>query len=185
MRQHLVRVGALGHVGRFTAVDAIAYPRGARVIVRTSRGLETGEVLGAAEAPGRGESDGSLLRGMTIEDQLLEARLEKNRNAAFAACADRIRETRSPATLVDVEHLFDGQSLYFHFLGPPPPELEPLLAELAERYEAVAKIGKFADTLTTGCGPGCGTEEASGAGCTTCVSCAVGCVTRKGSVSAN
>jgi hypothetical protein len=179
MRHHLVRVGALGHVGRFTAVDAVAYPRGARVILRTSRGLETGEVLGAAEAPGRGESDGSLLRGMTIEDQLLEARLDKNRHAAFEACAERIRETGAAATLVDVEHLFDGQSLYFHFLGPPPRELEPLLAELADRYEAVAQIGKFADTLSEGCGPGCGTAEATGGGCTTCVSCAVGCGTRK------
>ena len=89
-RHHLVRVGALGHVGRFTAVDAVRYSRGMRVIVRTSRGLEIGEVLGPIdEAPARGESDGSILRGMTVEDQLLEARLDKNRHQAFEACATR------------------------------------------------------------------------------------------------
>ena len=42
---HLVRVGALGHVGRFTAVDAVRYPRDTRVVVRTGRGLEVGEIL--------------------------------------------------------------------------------------------------------------------------------------------
>jgi cell fate regulator YaaT (PSP1 superfamily) len=172
-RHHLVRVGALGHVGRFTAVDAVRYPRGARVIVRTSRGLEIGEVLNPTdEAPARGESDGSILRGMTIEDQLLEARLEKNRQGAFEACATRIRELRLPVALVDVEHLFDGRSLYFYFLGDVPPELETVTTELAEVYDAAVQFRKFSETVAAGCGPGCGTADAVGSGCT---SCAAGC----------
>ena len=44
-RYHLVRVGAMGQVGRFAAVDAVRYPRHSRVIVRTRRGLEMGDVL--------------------------------------------------------------------------------------------------------------------------------------------
>jgi cell fate regulator YaaT (PSP1 superfamily) len=163
----------MGHVGRFTAVDAVRYPRGARVIVRTSRGLEIGEVLSPTdEAPARGESDGSILRGMTVEDQLLEARLEKNRHEAFAACEARIRELRLGAALVDVEHLFDGRSLFFYFLGDVPAELEAATAELAEVYDAAVQFRKFSDTVTEGCGPGCGTAEATGGGCT---SCATGC----------
>ena len=42
---HLVRVGNLGHVGRFASAEALRYPRRARVVVRTRRGLEVGEVL--------------------------------------------------------------------------------------------------------------------------------------------
>jgi cell fate regulator YaaT (PSP1 superfamily) len=172
-RHHLVRVGALGHVGRFTAVDAVRYPRGTRVIVRTSRGLEIGEVLNPTEdAPARGQSDGSILRGMTVEDQLLEARLDKHRHQAFEACAARIRELKLPAALVDVEHLFDGRSLYFYFLGDAPPELESVTAELAEVYDAAVQFRKFSDTVIEGCGPGCGTAEAAGGGC---ISCAAGC----------
>ena len=72
-----MRVGALGHVGRFTSVDAVRYPRMRRVVVRTGRGLELGEVLtppdDATDSAGR---DGSILRGVTAEDQLLAARLE-------------------------------------------------------------------------------------------------------------
>ncbi len=61
-RHHFVRVGALGHVGRFTSVDAVSYPRDAKVIVRTSRGLEAGEILGPAEDTAlRGATDGSIL----------------------------------------------------------------------------------------------------------------------------
>jgi cell fate regulator YaaT (PSP1 superfamily) len=182
-RYHFVRVGAIGHVGRFTAVDAVRYPRGLRVIVRTSRGLETGEVLAPCdEAVARGESDGAILRAVTVEDQLLESRLEKNRDRAFIACQRRLGELGLGATLLDVEHLFDGRSLFFYFLGEVTAEVEAFTQQLAEAYDSVAKFRQFADTMTAGCGPGCGTEEASGQGCTSCATgCAVAgaCTTRR------
>ncbi len=179
-RHHLIRVGVLGQVGRFTSVDAVGYPRGTRVVVRSRRGLELGEVLAADEAPLHGQSDGGILRAMTTEDRLLEARLEKNRLAAFAACEQRIRELDLKATLVDVEHLFDGRSLYFHFLGPTPPELEAFTAELAEAYDCATKFRNFAETLAAGCGPDCGTHEAGGHGCATCATgCAVSCAVKR------
>jgi cell fate regulator YaaT (PSP1 superfamily) len=144
-----------------------------RVIVRTARGLETGEVLAPCDAPvERGMGDGAILRGMTVEDQLLEARLEKNRDRAFAACQQRLEELGIDATLLDVEHLFDGRQLYFYFLGEVTPAIEAVTQELAEVYDSQAQFRQFADTLTAGCGPGCGTADASGAGC---ASCAVGC----------
>jgi cell fate regulator YaaT (PSP1 superfamily) len=182
-RQHLVRVGALGHVGRFTAVDAVRYPRHARVVVRTGRGLELGEILDPpANADEIERADGSILRGLTVEDQLLEARLEKNRQAAYAACAARLAELDLPATLMDVEHLFDGQTLLFYFLGKMTPELETITQELAELYETQVQFRRFAEAVTEGCGPGCGTEAATGGGCKTCATgCAVAsaCATRR------
>jgi cell fate regulator YaaT (PSP1 superfamily) len=173
-RTHLVRVGAFGHVGRFASLDAVLYPRAARVIVRTDRGLETGEVLARGEEVHRSRTDGAIVRGMTPEDDLLLARLEKHKQAAFDACQTRLRELDLPVVLMDVEHLFDGQTLYFYFLGEQPRELEPIVAELAEVYEAKAQIRRFAETLTAGCGPDCGTEAAAGSGCSACgVGCAV------------
>jgi cell fate regulator YaaT (PSP1 superfamily) len=161
----------MGHVGRFTAVDAVAYPRGSSVIVRTSRGLEIGEVLGACdEGIERGTGDGAILRGMTVEDRLVQARLEKSRDRAFAACQQRLNELGIEATLLDVEHLFDGRSLFFYFLGEVTPEIEEVTQELADAYDAVTQFRQFTQTVTDGCGPGCGTAEASG-----CTSCAVGC----------
>src|SRR5205085_3612847 len=121
------------------------------------------------------------LRAMTVEDELLEARLTKNRERAYAACAQRIAELALPTVLIDVEHLFDGRSLVFYFLGEITPELEAITGELAELYDAQAKFREFARVVEEGCGPGCGTENASGGGCTSCgTGCAVAgaCSTR-------
>ena len=85
----------------------------------------------------------------------------------------------SPALLMDVEHLFDGRSLLFYFLGEVTPELEALTAELAELYETHVQFRRFAEAVNEGCGPGCGTDAAEG--CKTCVAtCAVAgvCATR-------
>jgi cell fate regulator YaaT (PSP1 superfamily) len=166
----------MGQVGRFTAVDAVRFPRHSRVIVRTRRGLEIGEVLAAPDDSdaGRAEADGDLLRGMTIEDDLLVARLEKHRQAAYEACAKLLAENGVQVALVDVEHLFDGQGLFFYFLGQVPAEVESLTSRLADAYETKVQFRKFTETLIEGCGPGCGTDEVKGrGGCDTCSSCAV------------
>ena len=172
--QHLVRLGVMGHVGRFGAVDGYCYPRHTRVICRTIRGLEVGEVLSVGEGNCR-EADGDLIRKLTVEDELLLTRLEKHRDEAFQACSNLIAQRRIPATLMDVEHLFDGRSLYFYFLGDVTPELETLTAELARTYETQVQFQQFVETLTSGCGPGCGTEAAAGQGCSSggCSTCAV------------
>lgn len=160
----------MGHVGRFSAVDGLRYRRETRVICRTSRGLEVGQVLDCLDCGG--EADGTLLRAVTVEDELLIARLERDREAAVEACARMLQEQGLAAILMDVEHLFDGESLYFYFLGEVTEELESLTSELAEAYETKVQFRKFTETLTAGCGPDCGTEAASGGcgegGCATC-----------------
>jgi hypothetical protein len=202
-QNHLVRVGRLGQIGLFAAVDRTCYPRRARVIVRSERGLELGEVLASPGAiaerstnersqpehlqpeplqPEPSRPAGAILRGMTEADELLALRLERNRQAALAACSARLAELRLPVALVDVEHSFDGRTLRFYFLGETTAEVEAVVAELAELYEAEVQIRSFAETLTNGCGPGCGTDEATGAGCGSCgTGCAVAgaCSTRR------
>jgi hypothetical protein len=173
LAQHFVRIGVLGSVGRFDVAGRRRYARGTRVVCRTARGLEVGQVLSTADSAASERCDGTLLRRVTTQDDLLIARLEKNREAAFRACWDRLLELPSPPVLLDVEHLFDGQSLYFYFLGDGGPELDALTAELAETYEAKAQLQKFAETLVTGCGPNCGTEEGGGCGSGGCSTCAV------------
>jgi len=190
MGYHLVRYSLLGEIGRFVAADASLYPRKSRVIVRSSRGLEVGEVLSepapsASPSPSEkqiGQPEGQILRKMTIEDDLLVARLEKHRHTAFEACSALLAEHNVPATLMDVEHLFDGAGLFFYFLGEVPAETEQFTQQLAEKYEKTVAFRKFAETLAEGCGPGCGTEAAMGqGGCDNCTSCAIAsaCNTKK------
>lgn len=163
----------MGSVGRFRAADPVAYARGARVITRTARGLEIGEVLAPPDdASEPTESDGTILRSMSVEDRLLEARLAKNCHSAYEACVRRLDELGLSACLMDVEHLFDGRTLIFYFLGDVSPEIERVTDDLAEIYDAQVQFRSFSETLTAGCGPDCGTESASGHGCS---SCATGC----------
>jgi len=163
-------------VGRFRAVDAARYPRGTRVVVRTVRGLEVGEVLAppgeAGDAASGMLADGAILRQMSVQDALLETRLESHRERALEACQDLLAQRESPAVLLDVEHLFDGRGLYFYFLGGPPPDVDRLTAELSQVWDTQIEFRQFADTLTNGCGPDCGTEKGSGGGC---AACATGC----------
>ena len=173
MGYHLVRYSLLGQVGRFTTAEALLYPRHSRVIVRSVRGLEIGTVL--AEPGGEDPEasvQGQILRRMSVEDDLLAARLEKHRHEAFTACEQLLEKEEVPATLVDVEHLFDGEGLFFYFLGDVPPAAERLTSQLAATYETSVEFRRFAETLAEGCGPGCGTEEAMGqGGCDSCTVC--------------
>jgi hypothetical protein len=183
----------MGQIGRFAAVDAIGYRRHHRVIVRTRRGLETGEILVPPETVTTGvpttgilatgalnlgvepdRVDGQILRGMTPQDQLLEARLGTRRQAAYTACVELLEQRKLTDLLIDVEHLFDGQGLYFYFLGEVTPELDKITSQLAETYEAKVQFRKFTETLLAGCGPNCGTEAAAGqGGCESCSHCEV------------
>ncbi len=170
----------MGLVGQFRSVDAMRYPRRSRVIVRTPRGIEIGHVLATPDGTGStADAEGQILRGMTIEDELLAARLEERRQDAFTACAEALAERRIAATLIDVEHLFDGQGLFFYFLGETPPELDAFTAELADAYDAKAEVRRFSETLTLGCGPDCGTAAAEGTGCVSCTGCAVATACKK------
>jgi cell fate regulator YaaT (PSP1 superfamily) len=176
----------MGQVGRFAAVDAVRYPRHTRVVLRTRRGLEIGQVLTPPDDRDdpRQFSDGEILRGMTVQDELLHARLEKHRQEAYRACSALLRENKLRALLVDVEHLFDGQGLFFYFLGEVSPTVESFTAQLAAAYETKVQFRKFTETLIEGCGPGCGTNDVKGrGGCDTCSSCAVSaaCGTRRAS----
>lgn len=171
--QHLVRVGQMGRLGRFLSMGGERFPRLARVLVRTERGLEVGQVLAPVFPVSAASPDGTLLRRLTVEDELLVARLERRRHEALEACTRRLAEFGCPATLLDVELLFDGSAVYFYFLGEPPPELQAQLDELARTYDAAAQIQRFAQTLLAGCGPGCGTEASAGCGQGGCSTCAV------------
>ena len=73
--------------------------------------------------------------------------------------------------MLDVEPLFDGRTLYFHFMCDVEPQLEKYVDQLARLYERQLLESEFAQSLEEGCGPNCGTELAKndcGSGCAVC-----------------
>lgn len=71
---------------------------------------------------------------------------------------------------MDVELLFDGQGVFFYFLGDISSQVETLTDQLAGAYEQKVQLRQFADALATGCGPDCGTKDGgcSDGGCSSC-----------------
>ena len=69
----------MGQVGRFAAVDSVRYPRRSRVICpHPPRALNWAtSSLPDDRDDGHAFADGDLLRGVTVQDELLQARLEK------------------------------------------------------------------------------------------------------------
>ena len=171
---YLVRVGKLGQIGRFRSLDQAELRRGARVVCRTQRGVEIGQVLGPAQLkPAAVDlSDGRLLRRMTVEDEILWGHLQEQADVAQQACQRWLSERAVAGLLIDVEPLLDGKTLYFHFLSEVSPEIQSHLDQLVAIYERSVRESKFAQLLEHGCGPGCGTEEAKN-GCGTKGGCAV------------
>lgn len=165
----LVRTGAWGEIGQFRTADGVCYQRRQRVICKTPRGLEIGEVV--AETGVGIEVTGKILRPMGEEDRMLQMRLEKYKVRAVEDCRRQIAEAGLKATLLEVEQLFDGRTLVFHFLGDATPELEAITDELADAYERNVRSRHFAKLLAEGCGPNCGTADADGCsgGCAVCV----------------
>lgn len=166
----LVRFGVMGQVQPFRGDAGNVFRRGSEVVLRTVRGLEWGTVL-TAPAPLPAESAGTILRSVAPQDRLLIERIERNKQDAIEACERRLQEDAIDATLVDLELLFDGQTLVFYFVGEINAQIERITAELAEVFEAKVQFRRFTTAVLEGCGPDCGTGEAEG--CKDCTSCAV------------
>jgi hypothetical protein len=171
---YLVRVGKLGQIRRFRTLQEAVFRRGSRVVCRTQRGIEVGQVLGPAQLkPSTVDlADGRLLRSMTVEDEILWGHLQEQADEALNTCQQWLDEQNVVGLLIDVEPLLDGKTLYFHFLSDVSPEIQKHLDHLATIYERSVRESKFAQLLEHGCGPGCGTEEAKN-GCGSQGGCAV------------
>ena len=178
---HLVKTGLMGVLGTFEAHDFQIFPRDQRVVCRTRRGLEWGVIVCDLDSDSMTDSvDGDLLRPTTPDDEMILERLERFRDRAFEACRQLLAERQLSATLVDVEHLFDGESVFFYFLGDIDHGVEAITAELAQAYDRKVKFKKFAEMLSQGCGPECGTKD-NGCSSSGCGSCAIsgGCGSKK------
>lgn len=165
----LVRVGSMGEVWACRNAERLCVVRGQRVVCRTPRGVELGDVL--AESGEQTGPNGEILRMATIQDELLDSRLRRYKNQAVHNCQLEICRQGLSASLMEVDHLLDGKTLVFYFLGELTPDLQQLANSLVDAYEEKVRSRHFAKLLADGCGPACGTAE--GGGCGTSGGCAI------------
>jgi cell fate regulator YaaT (PSP1 superfamily) len=176
--EYLVGYGLRGDFGRFRPTRLLECRRGDRVVVRTSRGLEVGEVL--REATDRharflpNTTVGALLRAAADED---ERRHEAQRGRA-GALFDRARslagELGLPLEPLDAEVLFEGDYAVLHQLRWAECDVRPFVSTLSREFALrleLADLAAPAPEEAPGCGRcgpgGCG-SCGSGGGCGSC-----------------
>ncbi|HDP69183.1 MAG TPA: stage 0 sporulation protein [Actinobacteria bacterium] len=107
------------------------------VLVKTSRGMEFGEVVMVPEDISDKEITAPLkkvLRKATKKDEeQLEANKEKAKEA-FDICEKKIEKHNLPMKLVDVEHVFDGGKMIFYFTADNRVDFRELVKDLASVF---------------------------------------------------
>jgi cell fate regulator YaaT (PSP1 superfamily) len=139
MAKYVVRYGAMRILGIFESTEEPGFPRNRKVIVRTDRGLEAGEVLcEAGERAGAALPDtpgGQILRGMTPDDANEVSRLHDQEGRECQICMRCIDQLGLDMQLVDVEHLFGGERIIVYYLAEGRIDFRELVKMLAGEFQ--------------------------------------------------
>lgn len=137
MPSYVVRCGTMRTLHVMQA--ARDYSRGMRVVARTPRGLEVGEVLCTADErvldqmpdpPG-----GSIQRELSPTDENELAHLMGRLVADADRCFEVIRELNLPMDLVDVERVFGGERMVVYYLSDDRVDFRELVKRLAHEFQ--------------------------------------------------
>ena len=137
--RYVVRYGVMRSLGVFTTSRGETLRRGNRVIARTERGLEVGEVLMEATDtvvermadPRRGQ----VLRVMSPDDERESRRLTEQQEREFETCRKHIQAMNLPMEMVDVEQMFGGERVVVYYLSESRVDFRELVRALANEFQ--------------------------------------------------
>ena len=135
----VVRYGQMRFLGDFAVVEGLAHSRGERVVVRTDRGIELGEILCPStnrsaiflESPTRGE----IVRPASAEDITAESQLFERSESAKVACREFMARRRLQMDLIDVEVILGGERMVFYYLSEKRVDFRDLVKDLARTFQ--------------------------------------------------
>ncbi|MHC4337639.1 MAG: PSP1 domain-containing protein [Planctomycetota bacterium] len=153
----LVRYGRMDMLGWFEHKESRIPRLPRRVVIKTSRGLELGQLTGQL-CPYRGgqfrlnqeqvkkyfedsevdclcEVAGKFVRYATSEDLSEERHLEKIANDEMEYCKQLIKELDLPMKIVDAEHVFGGERIIFYFMADSRVDFRQLVRKLAHEHQ--------------------------------------------------
>jgi len=137
--RYVVRYGVMRTLGVFTTSRGETLARGNRVVARTERGLEVGEVLLEATDPVvermTDPRRGQVLRLMTTEDERESKRLLERQQREFDSCKAHIAALKLPMELVDVEQMFGGERIVVYYLSENRVDFRDLVKVLANEFQ--------------------------------------------------
>lgn len=97
------------------------FARGAKVVARTNRGVEVGEVLGAmnpvAEQAIDSAMTGSIQRRFSEEDQVELDRQNSEIPTLFNSCREAVGDLKLPMKIVDIEMFFGKERIVVYYVA--------------------------------------------------------------------
>jgi len=151
----IARYGAMRQIGEFRHNLDPLPPRGTRLVLRTERGVELGELIEAVcdqsgtyyisperlneilsthgpEYPFR--RDGKVLRRANPQDIIDQRHLDDSARDEGVFCRQQIRELKLPMKLVKVDHLLGGERIIFYFTAESRVDFRELVRRLAGQF---------------------------------------------------
>ncbi len=139
MPRYVVRYGSTRALGVFSPRGQDRYLRGQRVVARTQRGLEAGDVLCEASdeqaAKLSGSPGGQILRALSAEDSNELSHIHGKERAEFEICVRHTERLGLKMTLLDVEHLFGGERVVVYYLADERVDFRELVKALASEFQ--------------------------------------------------
>src|SRR6476659_1370422 len=139
MPRYIVRHGVMRNLGVFTPRGRDSFVRGEQVIARTSRGLESGEVLCEASdeavASIKDAKQGQIVRKVTGDDVRDLRKMFEQERREYEVCQREIKQLALDMKLVDVEHLYGGERVVIYYLAEDRIDFRELVKSLATEFQ--------------------------------------------------
>jgi cell fate regulator YaaT (PSP1 superfamily) len=127
------------NLGVFTPRGRDTFARGDQVIARTSRGLESGEVLceatDEAVATLVDPKQGQIVRRVNGDDIRDLRKMFEQERREYEVCQREIERLTLDMKLVDVEHLYGGERVVVYYLAENRVDFRELVKSLATEFQ--------------------------------------------------
>ena len=137
MPSYVVRCGVMKTLYVMNSNQIVS--RGDRVVARTPRGLEAGEVLCEATERVLQQMDspagGSIQRKTSQADENELAHIAARIDRDCEVCMELIRELALPMDLVDVERILGGERIVIYYLSEDRVDFRELVKRLASEFQ--------------------------------------------------
>lgn len=153
----LVRYGRMSTLGLFEHHEPDIPKVHSRVVVKTSRGLELGHLVGRFSSYKSGQFRltqeqikeyfnnedidlsqdyvGKFIRYATAADISEDRHLRKIAREEMEYCRRFVREMNLPMKIVDAEHVFGGERIIFYFMSDGRVDFRDLVKRIAQEYQ--------------------------------------------------
>ena len=179
----LVRYGRMGTLGLFEHHERTIPKVHTRVVVKTTRGLELGHLVGRLTCYRGGQfrlsedqireyfensnpdfsqsQAGKFIRYATAADISEERHLWKIAKEEMACCKRFVKEMELPMKIVDAEHVFGGERIIFYFMSDGRVDFRELVKKIAQEFQTrieMRQIGSRDEAKLLGDVESCGQQ---------------------------